>query len=637
MLLNVELRNGGLEAVAQLLAGPFELDRATDHVLSRLREMGVASQVEPEGVRRALSVFSRGDPPEEGVVVARGTPPQPPEDARLHPHFPVSDTPLEPDEDPFLKYPTNVAYPGEVILQKTPPTPGTPGHTLIGTVLPASAGLDVSVTAGENVEADPRGTVFRSKTYGVVLFHKGVLRVVKGFEVSEDRMEARITVLPDPRRKEDEQMLLLLESLGKVGIRRGVLREALVKVLRAARAQSKAVKDVVVAQGRAPIHGREPGYQLLFNPEKKVGKLLDGGRIDFREADAVKNVHTGDPLAKIVPAVEPVPGYLVDGTTLQPKMERPQGLRPGENTEVSKHGLQVLAATDGMVVIKGGRFHVVDEYLVPTDVDYRSGNIRASGSVIVRGFVKPGFEVQAGRDVRISRDVEEGRVQAGGEVVVIGGVTAGSRIVAGKGVQAKYLQNARVDTGGDVEVKLSITNSAVYAKGKVTAVGAKGAILGGEVNAALGIEALTIGSDTSRTHVAVGVDLKVLRELETIEKQTAGLAEQIKILQSHLGEQFLKDPRSALAAIPAPMRAGKIEALKKIQQLYEAQARLDVRREELRSFNRELHSTEIVVRGVIHAGTHVTVGPASTQLDQTLRRVALYYDPALSRVAWKPL
>ncbi len=637
MELRVELRKGGLEAVAVLGDGPLDPERAAQAALERLRELGVRSVPPIERLRNLLAAVGTQAAFPDGVVLARGEPPQPGVPAQILTFFPIDDTPLDDGADPFERYADNVVYPGDPLLQKTPPSPGIPGRSLLGAAIPARDGSDIPILAGDGVTGPGDDNTYRSTTYGVVLFNRGRLWVADAVAVAEDRMEVRLIVMPDPRAEEAVQLQKLITALEILGVRAGIDREALAEAVRKARAEGRPVSGVVAARGRAPVHGREAGYEIRFDPEKKVGKVLDGGRIDFREAEAVKNVRKGEPLADVIPPVEPVPGFLVDGSQLRPRLERFRGLKPGQNTAPSDDGSQVVAQVDGMIVVKGGKFHVVDEYLVSDDVDYRTGNIRASGNVRVRGGVKPGFEVEAGKDVTISGDVEQARIKAEGEVRVQGGITAESHVSGGRAVKAKYILSSVVESEGDVEVAGSITNARVYARGRVRAVGSQGTIMGGEVNAALGIEARTVGSPSSRTHVAVGVDLRVLREIERIDKERSAVLDEIRVVQSNLGKAFLKDPRAALAAIPPALRKGKVELLQRMKVLYETDKELSARRDELAALQREQQAAQITVLAEIHAGTRLTCATARTTLTETLRRVVLYYDPAENRILWRRL
>jgi len=630
--LRVELRKGGLEAVAFLDAGPVDLDTAVATVKERLRELGVPNGLAAEDLLRALSPLSRPEPPADGVILVHGDPPQPGISAQIVPFFPVHDTPPTGDADPAEAYTGNLVYPGDTLIQKTPASPGIPGRSLLGTPIPAPDGADIPIVAGEGVGVDETGCTFRAKALGVVLFHRGQLRVVDSLQVKNDRMEASLTVLPDARCDEAKQLERTVEALGRCEILNGVDRDALTAAIREARADGKPVRDVVVARGQPAVDGTETDYRFLIDSDKKIGKVLDGDRIDFREVETVKNIHKGEPLAEVIPGVEPVAGFRVDGTPLRAKVERATGPKPGQNTSPSEDGAHIVADADGMVVLKGNRFHVVDQYLVQGDVDYRTGNIRASGSVNVRGQVKPGFQIKAGRDVQVLEDVEEAVVEGAGDVTIRGGVLAGSRIIAGGNLSVKYLLNSYAEAELDVDVRLSVTNSEIYAKGKVQVMGSQGAILGGEVNAARGLEARTIGSSSSKTHVAVGVDLRVLREMAAIDKEIAAIQEELPNLQTSLGRNFLRDPRSAIEALPPALRKPKLDLLIRMKSLYQKNSDLTAQRKMLELTTEELRGATISVQGEVHPGTVVTVGSGNLTVTETMRHVVFAYDRDQGRV-----
>ncbi|MBI5014929.1 MAG: DUF342 domain-containing protein [Deltaproteobacteria bacterium] len=634
MDVRVELRRGGLEAVVVL--GPDRGDSLTlaQAVREELGRLGVQALPSETDLQQRLVVAPPGV---AEILVAEGVSPQPGISAQLVAFFPRRDTPVEDGVDVFAAYGANVTYPDTDVLRKTPASEGISGRTLLGTPVPAAHGQDIPIVPGDGVSESEDGLLFRSKTYGVVLFHHRRLRVVPALQVADDRMQALLTVLPDPRHEEEVHRDRILKALADLGVTHGIDYDALAEAVRRVRESGQPVPWIVAARGQLPVDGQEPDYHLVVDLDKKAGTLVDGDRIDFKEMETVKNVCRGDVLAEALPFQEPVPGFRVDGAPLAPKVHRAQGLKPGERTVLSEDGTRVLSDADGMVVLRGGKFHVEDEYLVPADVDFSTGNIRASGSVRVRGQVTPGFVVQAGKGIEIAGDVWEGVVNAGGEIKVRGAITAGSRVTAGGTISARFILNSRVETEGDVEVALSVTGSEIYAKGRLRVVGTQGVILGGEVNAALGIEARTIGSAGSRTRVAVGVDLRIARELEEVSRTLPTVQDELRKLQGSLSREFLRDPRAALLSLPPALRKPKIEILQRMKDLQQRAQELAARRDELTRALNEAREAHIAVHGEIHAGTVVTIGPAKTTLTETVSHVLLRYDPEHNGVVWRRL
>ncbi|MBI5442304.1 MAG: DUF342 domain-containing protein, partial [Deltaproteobacteria bacterium] len=424
MEVRVELRRGGFEAYASVAPVPFQLGAAAARVSDELRKAGVAT-VDEARIAAALGESLKQTPPEGAgactILVARGVPPRQGVDAQVLPLFPVRETPVADTVDPFLAYSQNLAYPGDTLLKKTPCSEGIPGRSLLGAIIPPPAGADLPVICGEGVFEDPP-LHYRAATYGVVLWHEGRLQVKTPLKVSEDRMEARLTVLPDPKREPGAHLERLVQALNDLGVTHGIDEEALRAAVAESAASRAPVPNVVAARGREPVDGRDATYHITIDLEKKAFKVLEGDRIDYKEMETVKNVSRGEVLAERLPALEPTPGFCVDGTPLKAGFKRVTSLTPGENTTTDDDRRMVLADADGMVVIRGGQFHVVDQYLVPGDVDLSTGNIRASGSVRVKGQVKPGFLIHAGRDVEVQDDICKGTIETKGSVRVGGGV-----------------------------------------------------------------------------------------------------------------------------------------------------------------------------------------------------------------------
>ena len=148
-----------------------------------------------------------------------------------------------------------------------------------------------------------------------------------------------------------------------------------------------------------------------------------------------------------------------------------------------------------------GRIDVVEVYEIASDLDYSVGNIAFSGDVIVRGDVKPGFEIVAGGSVTV-RGITEGATIKAQRDITVAGVIGGSVLEAGGDIVAQYFNNARVTASGQVTVNREIINATVEAQRVVTA--PAGRIVGGSVTAHKEVDAGTLGS-----HEAVTTEITV--------------------------------------------------------------------------------------------------------------------------------
>jgi uncharacterized protein (DUF342 family) len=630
----IEIQKNGLVAVAFIDGADFEPDKAAALVLSQLKSKGVSTPPSQDAIAELLA-----DAPAEtlssGITVAKGTPPQPGDNTRIKTAFPIPNSPMVEGKDPLVLYAGNLVYPGDHLVKIISATQGIGGKSLFGSPLPAPDGKEFKLRLGNGILEDIETGDILASTYGVAMLSRGTISVASALRVAEDFMSAEIDLIPDKRDNASGWEKRILNALKEMHVSKGVDLAALHGAMKKAFQTKSVIHGVLVAKGSEPQDGIESDYEELFDTTDSVGTETEDGRIDFREAQKVTNVKEGQNLAKIIPAIPPVPGFRLDGVELPPQMVQATGLMPGENTTLSKDGTHIIASTDGMLVVRAGQFNVMDEYRIQGDVDYRTGNIRATGSVKVLGQVKPGFVVESTKNIEVTENVEEAELIAKGDINVIGGITNESKINCEGNLETRYILNSFLDVKGDIEVKMSVTNSEVYSKGKITAVGSKGSIMGGEINAADGIHVHTLGSPTAKTRVSVGVDIRVIRELEEIEKETKQLQDKANMTQKNLGANFMKDPKASLMAIPAALRKPKLDML---QSLQDALAKLDEhqkRREELLKRNMELRGAKILVDGEVHAGTVVRISRATVTIKETLRRVELYYESEKDQITWK--
>ncbi|MGC8778075.1 MAG: FapA family protein, partial [Candidatus Caldatribacteriaceae bacterium] len=126
---------------------------------------------------------------------------------------------------------------------------------------------------------------------------------------------------------------------------------------------------------------------------------------------------------------------------------------------------------------------------------------------------------------------EATRIVAGGNVRVRGGIFGKDKgsIQAGGGLQAKVVENAIVEVGGDIIVERAILHSKVAAKGDVILRGSPGAIIGGTVKAGNIVWARTLGSSIgTRTEVIVGIDPTLHEEYRQIQEDLKKIQEEIQ-------------------------------------------------------------------------------------------------------------
>jgi uncharacterized protein (DUF342 family) len=195
-----------------------------------------------------------------------------------------------------------------------------------------------------------------------------------------------------------------------------------------------------------------------------------------------------------------------------------------------KDGTEFRAEINGCVQLNGTLLAVMNLYVVDSDVDYRSGNIRFEGNVLVSGTARKGFEVEATGDVVVLQNAEPCVIKAGRDVFVHGGVLGsgkgGYRVEAGRNLTVGYAENAWLEAQGDIRIEDFALQSFLYSGGRILLETKRGSLVGGEAVAARGLEARSLGSQNGvRTLVVAGVDFVVKRKLQLLASQHAELQE----------------------------------------------------------------------------------------------------------------
>lgn len=441
-------------------------------------------------------------------------------------------------------------------------------------------------------------------------------------EISPDQMEAFLTVKPALGGKK-LSAAQIHEALKAAGVVEGVKSE----VVEAAVATQNVGGRVLIASGRAPVNGNDGYVDYRFSvqgPDLRPLEL-ENGRVDFRNLQTVQTATAGQVLAVRVPPTSGIPGVTVTGRPLPAKAGRDVRLPKGKNTDASPDNPdELVALITGQVVMLGGKVSVLPVYEVRGDVDFSTGNVDFVGNVVVQGSVTSGFTVKALGNVEVRGSVEAATIIADGDIIIHRGVQGGDRgRLSGRNVQAKFIQNCRVQATGDVVVDEALMYAEVEAEGRVEARGSKGRIVGGVTRAVGGVSARVLGSKLgTHTEIMVGVSPEVRSELDRLNQELVTRERQL--------DEVVKSIRLLKEAVASgrPLPGGDSERLSKLaqamNQLADAVDRLRTRKEELEVILNSSGSGTVRANDTAFPGVRITIGPVS-MLVQDEAAKALFY------------
>ncbi|EMF82308.1 PF03961 family protein [Leptospira weilii serovar Topaz str. LT2116] len=296
---------------------------------------------------------------------------------------------------------------------------------------------------------------------------------------------------------------------------------------------------VEIAKGMAPIPG-ENGWVRFYHPMAKRVKLLEDGRADFRNIDRYINVKVGEKLASKFEGIPGTPGFDVFGNIIPaPAIKKPK-LVIGNNIdervsfEEGKELQEYFASCNGVIFVTEVSITVSPELQIAGNVGLSTGNIQFDGNVIVRGDIEPSSVVECTGSLIVYGNLESNEVKVGRDLIVHGGIKgSGTEIIRVTGrIQAKFIENAHLETEGDIVIEGAILNSTIDTLGSIVLSGSNGNLVSSKIRTNEGISIISLGSSAELdVTVELGFHFKNDRAFQEISKKIQmGEKEMEKIL-----------------------------------------------------------------------------------------------------------
>ena len=386
--------------------------------------------------------------------------------------------------------------------------------------------------------------------------------------------------------------------------------------------------DIVIARGYPAENGEDA--ELIYHVEMDKHlqpKEKEDGSVDFKDLGIIQEVKKDTLLCEKIPYTEGTPGVTVTGKSLAAAHGKDKVMPAGKNTVLSEDTLQLCAEIDGHLSIISGKINILDVFTVQGNVSNETGNINFTGSVIVRGDVVQGYEVNATGDVTINGVVEAAKITAGGSLIIRGGFHGGESgaLDIGGDAACLFIGGGRVTVKGNLETTY-IMQSTVKCGGDINLTG-RGLIRGGYVMARKSVNANNLGSSSSTsapTIVEVGNDPVIMerineitKELEAGEKNIANLEMVINAL-SKLKEANRLTPDKAENLIKAN------EYIIKVREMNEE---LKDEYEIIKKQIEELGYGKINVLKTAYAGLKIVIGPDSMTLQSDYSNSSFFRSP----------
>jgi len=493
-----------------------------------------------------------------------------------------------------------------------------------------------AIKATDGIYFDESTKSYKTSQYGFVIFDRSSsnIRLLSPLQISKDKLIAYYIVVPSKLNK-IPSYVEIEESIFDRGIAAIVEKELIEKQLNEIDVHEKKANRVVVARGRKPVNGYNEYFIPIINISKKAGKVLEDGRIDFREVDAIVEVKKGQKVLQRFPTVEPEDGYDVFGERALAEIEERKGYLLGDNIIQSAENENIyLSEIDGCVNIDRNRISVEPNVIIRGNVDYDYGNIDFNGSVHILGSVLPGFSVKAKGDIIIEKNVDDAYIEAGGDIVIKMGITGkgSSRVIANGSIRSNYILNSVVEAVKEIEVQDSIINSTVFSNDRISVTAKHGKILGGEVTARHEVIVNVIGSQKENiTYVTVGRSLHIEREIieirKEMEKWRAEVDEILMKIKASFGEGLFENPKEFLKILPPLKKKNCLLLLKELTECNKELKQLVEKQRVVESKLKLEREPVIIVKDILYPGLIAQIKRRKRRIEQTLQNVKLFEDP----------
>lgn len=424
-------------------------------------------------------------------------------------------------------------------------------------------------------------------------------------------------------------------------IRYGIRENSILEALRTCAAEGKPVSKFLVAKGYPPLQGKAGTIEYFFDQDFQGPaplELDENGKIDFRNVKWVPVVKKDQLLARVQPSIPGTPGMDVSGRALPPKPIKNVYLVAGRNVRAEKRDTEFYSEINGCVQLNGSLVDVMNVFVVNSDVDFHTGNVRFEGNILITGYVHKGFEVEAEGDVVILKNAEPCRIKAGRDIHVKGGVLGAGKgqysLEAGRDINVGYAENAFMEAQRDIVIENFSLQSFLYCSGQILLEKQRGSIVGGEAMAAKGVQAKALGTSSGiKTHVAAGVDYALKRQLASLQRRE----EEMKQAMAKI-DQFL---RSLLALSgKGALHPSKAQALKEVVEkrklLAKAFTALTVRRQELDFQQANLEPGRIKATEAAYSEVYINIRGRTTKVTETFYRSLFRLDEKTGQILRGP-
>lgn len=412
----------------------------------------------------------------------------------------------------------------------------------------------------------------------------------------------------------------LKEEMIAAGIRRGLVKENIEKLVRARDPEQK----LVIARGVHPREGKKGAIVPLTEFARRTDFDID--KLSIPDIEQLKHpnlIFAGTPLLRIAPGRKSKEGFTVTGEILKPArdIQNPEPeIELGENVAYSDEDPSVIVARcDGLAIFKDKSFIEVKPYkVIKGDAGFQYRGLKHEGNLIILGDLKAGCDLEVSGDVEVYGTMEDARIHAGRDVIIYHGFVGRGKgkIKAGRNIILGFGLYQEMSAGESILFFRELMGCKVYAGKNILSIA--GGIIGGTSEAFHKISIQFAGSEEAvKTELIVGKSARIKQKKQAVESEIKSSQEEIEKNKDLIYELVRKQLDDEITP-------------EETRQLAELQERKKILPDKIRELEEELvkineqfkniKNSYIEIRGAINERVLIVIDEARLLIEQKTRR-----------------
>ncbi|MDD5090782.1 MAG: FapA family protein [Candidatus Wallbacteria bacterium] len=451
--------------------------------------------------------------------------------------------------------------------------------------------------------------------------------------VDPDKYSAFLSIIPSEGDGRDVKIQDVEKKIDALGICYGIDNEAISKALLQS-GEHHPIDEQKIAEGVVRKDVTPPRFVQLNHRDGET--VVESEQVDFRDFYHRNTVEKGDMFLEIFLSEDGTDGKTIFGVNMPAMNSRNKEIKFGDNVEVKylEKKMAVYAKIAGTAVISDALVNIEPMLTIEGDVDYSVSNINFPGDVLIRGSVMDKFTVAAEGSIVVGKNVYGAHLIAKGNIAIGNGIIGRSKSVihAEGNVTAEFMENAYVESYGNIDVKDAIVQSTVFAQGSITIAG-RGVVIGGKIVAGEKVVCRISGSEFGvKTMIEVGADFvksKKIHELEIQERLYNESIPDMKSAFTDFSKILQNDPDSL-----SPEEKNMVITL--ARKLKEYSAKLEevlAKKAELTKESAAALKAEISVTDTTFPGTVITIGSCKKAITSVYKMARFRLDPDKKEIA----